>query len=58
MERFFHDIVRQQYNFNPPGAEVEEYDVNLDGVKALELKINPDITGGPAIASLAELRVA
>jgi len=54
----FHDIVRQQYNFSPPTTEVEEYDVNLDGVKALELKIVPDISGGPAIASLAELRLA
>ena len=54
----FSDIVRQQFNFNPPCTEVEEYDVNLDGVKALELKIIPDISGGAAIASLAELRVA
>ena len=54
----FHEIVRQQYNFNPPGTEVEEYDVNLDGVTAIELKIIPDIGGGPAIASLAELRLA
>jgi len=54
----FHDIVRQQYNFSPPSTEVEEYDVNLDDVKAFELKINPDIGGGPAIASLAELRLA
>jgi len=56
--KLFHDIVRQQYNFNPPGTEVEEYDVNLEGVMTLELKIIPDIGGGPAIASLAELRLA
>jgi hypothetical protein len=54
----FHDIVRRQFNFNPPSTEVEEYDVNLDGVKTLEVKIIPDLGGGPAIASLAELRVA
>ncbi len=54
----FRDILRQQYHFNPPGTEVEEYDVNLEGVAALELKITPDISGGPAIASLCELRVA
>jgi hypothetical protein len=54
----FHDIVRQQYNFSPPATEVEEYCVDLDGVKALELNIVPDISGGPTIASLAELRVA
>ena len=54
----FHDIVRQQYNFSPPTTEVEEYDVNLGGVKALQLKIIPDISGGTACASLAELRLA
>lgn len=54
----FKDIVRQQYNFSPPATEVEGYDVSLDGVRALELKIVPDIGGGPAIASLAEFRVA
>jgi hypothetical protein len=54
----FKDIVRQQYNFNPPGTEVEEYDIDLGGVTALELNIVPDISGGPAIASLAELRIA
>jgi hypothetical protein len=54
----YHDIVRQQYNFSPPTTEIEEYDVNLKGVKALELKIVPDISGGPAVASLAEFRLA
>jgi hypothetical protein len=54
----YRDIARQQYNFSPPSTEVEEYDVNLEGVKALEMKIVPDISGGPAIASLAELRLA
>ena len=56
----YREIVRQQYNFSPPGAarEVEDYDVDLDGVTALELKIVPDISGGSARASLAQLRVA
>jgi hypothetical protein len=55
----YREIVRQQYNFNPPeaGREVEDYDVNLDGVTALELRIVPDISGGSARASLAQLRV-
>jgi hypothetical protein len=53
------EIVRQQYNFNPPGAtrEVEDYDVELSGVTILELKIVPDISGGNARASLAQLRL-
>lgn len=56
----YREIVRQQYNFSPPEAtrEVEDYDIDLDGVTALELKVVPDISGGSARASLAQLRVA
>jgi hypothetical protein len=56
----YREIVRQQYNFSPPGVarELEDYDVNLDGVTALELKIVPNISGGTAQASLAQLRLA
>jgi hypothetical protein len=52
--------VRQQYNFSRPGAtsECEDYLVDLDGVTALELSIVPDIGGGPARASLNQLRLA
>jgi hypothetical protein len=55
----YRELVRQQYNFNPPQAarEIEEYEVNLDGVTALELRIVPDISGGSARASLAQLRL-
>ena len=56
----YREIVRQQYNFSPPEAapEVEDYDVDLDGVTALELSIVPDISGGSTRASLAQLRLA
>jgi len=54
----YYDIVRQQYNFNPPATETEEYDVNLGGVTVLQLRINPDISDGAALATLAELRLA
>jgi len=58
--RSYREIVRQQYNFSPPEAtrEVEDYNVELDGVTALEVKIIPDISGGSARASLAQLRLA
>jgi hypothetical protein len=58
--RSYREIVRQQYNFSPPGnaRELEDYSVHLDGVTVLELTIIPDISGGPARASLSELRVA
>jgi hypothetical protein len=56
----YREIVRQQYNFSPPGMtrEFEDYAVDLAGVTALELKIVPDISGGDARASVAQLRVA
>jgi hypothetical protein len=56
----YREILRQQYNFSPPGAtrEVEDYELNLDGVTVLEMKIVPDISRGSAVASLAELRIA
>ena len=56
----YREIVRQQYNFSPPetAREIEDYDVDLDAVTALELRLVPDISGGSARASLAQLRLA
>jgi len=53
------EIVRQQWNFNPPGTvrEVEEYQVQLSGVTTVELTIDPNISGGGARASLKNLRL-
>ena len=55
----YREIVRQQYNFSPPGStsECEDYDVEIDRVTALELTIVPDISGAPVCASLAQLRL-
>jgi hypothetical protein len=52
----YKQIVRQQYTFSPPSTtqQKEDYAVNLDGVTALELQINPDISRGMIPASLAE----
>ena len=54
------EVVRQQWNFNPDGStcEIEDYQVNLDGVSALELSIKPDLSRGEARATLAEWRIA
>jgi hypothetical protein len=54
------DVVRQQWNFSPPGTtrEAEDYQVDLSEAAALELQIVPDRSGGPARASLAAWRVA
>jgi hypothetical protein len=56
----YREIVRQQYNFSPPetAREIEDYDVDLEAVTGLELRIVPDISGGSAQASLALLRLA
>ncbi len=56
----YREIVRQQYNFSPPGMtdEFEDYTVDLNGVKVLELRIVPDISGGGTVASLTRLRIA
>ena len=56
----FREIVRQQWNFSPQGAtcETEDHRVDLSGVTVVELSIIPDISGGNAHASLAQLRLA
>ena len=56
----YREIVRQQYTFSPPGMtrELEDYTVDLVGATALELRIVPDISGGAARASIAQLRLA
>jgi hypothetical protein len=53
-------VVRQQFNFSPSGAttETEDYQVDLPGAAALELRIVPDVMGGAAVARLTELLVA
>jgi hypothetical protein len=55
-----HEIVRQQYTFSPPGTnqEIEDYTVELNRVTGLELEIVPDISGGGAYATLAQMRLA
>ena len=55
-----HDVVRQQWNFNPQGAtrQTEDLHVDLAGVTMLELSVIPDINGGDAPASLESLRLA
>jgi hypothetical protein len=56
----FREIVRQQWNFSPPHTtnEIEDHHVELPATKILELSIKPDISNGPAVASLACMRLA
>ena len=54
------EIVRQQWTFSPPEStrEIEEYCVDFPTVTLLELVIKPNIGGGPARASLKNLRLS
>jgi len=60
----FREVLRQQWNFSPHGTteEIEDYKVELNGVVALELKIDPDRSHDPKqskyVASLERLRLA
>jgi hypothetical protein len=56
----FREIVRQQWNFSPRGAtsETEDHRVELPAVTVLELSIVPDTSGGAAVASLEQMRLA
>lgn len=59
-EDAYREILRQQYHFSPPGTtrEIEHYEVRLNQLKVLELRIMPDIGGGEACAGLKQLRLA
>ena len=56
----FREIVRQQWNFSPTGStrEVEDFQVDLAGVTAIECDIKPSNQGSGAVASLSQLRLA
>jgi hypothetical protein len=58
--RSYREIVRQQYNFSPPGTtcQMEQYRVDIEGATVLELRVIPDVAGGAALASLSQLRLA
>jgi hypothetical protein len=53
------EIVRQQWNFNPQGStsEIEDYQVNLEGVGVVELEIKPDPNSPDVRATLSAWRM-
>ncbi|GFO53283.1 hypothetical protein GMSM_02900 [Geomonas sp. Red276] len=53
------EVVRQQFNFSPPGTTIEQesYEVDLSDVEALEIEINPDLSSPQGRATLARFRV-
>ena len=56
----YREILRQQFNFSPPHTtqEIEHYELKLNQLKGLELRIIPSIGGGEAYATLKQLRLA
>jgi hypothetical protein len=53
-------LFQQQWNFSPSGSttQIEDYQVELNGVWMLQLDIDPDISRGPTVATLASWRLA
>ena len=48
------EVARQQFTFSPAGSteEVEDFQVALDGVTVLELRLDPDRSHDPADAQM------
>ena len=55
----YREILRQEYNFSPPGTvfEREDWTVGADGVTHLRLWIKPDKSGHPCRASITSFAV-
>ena len=55
----YREILRQEYNFSPPGTvfEREDWSVGADGVTHLRLWIKPDKSGHPCRASITSFAV-
>ena len=53
------ELVRQEYNFSPPGTtlEREDWEVRAEGVTHLRLVITPDKGGKPCRATITSLAV-
>jgi hypothetical protein len=55
----YQELLRQQYTFSPGGStgQLETYNVDLHKVSVLELRLKPNISGGPDLATLKHIRV-
>ena len=55
--RTYRDLVRQEYNFSPPGTtfEREDWAISAEGVTHLRLQIRPDRAGGAGRARITSL---
>jgi F5/8 type C domain len=57
--RTYRELVRQEYNFSPPGTtlEHEEWSIKADAISHLQLRIKPDKGGQAGRATLTMLAV-
>ncbi len=55
--RTYREVLRQEYNFSPPGTtfEREDWAVPADGVTHLRLVVRPDKGGKPRLATITSL---
>jgi hypothetical protein len=55
--RTYRELLRQEYNFSPPGTtfEREDWSVKAEGVTHLRLSIRPDKGGKPCRATITSL---
>jgi hypothetical protein len=53
-------LIQQEWKFSPTGStiEIEDYEVDLNGVRMLQLVVSPEIRPGAAVATLASWRLA
>ncbi len=53
----YRELVRQEYNFSPPGTtlEHEEWSIGADAISHLQLRIKPDKGGKVGLATLTTL---
>jgi hypothetical protein len=53
-------LIHQEWNFDPTESiiQFEDYEVDLDGVRRLQLIVSPETKRGAAIATMASWRLA
>jgi hypothetical protein len=53
-------VSQQEWNFSPTGSiiQIEDHEVDLDGVRMLQLIVSPEIKCGAAVATMASWRLA
>jgi hypothetical protein len=59
-ERSYQELIRQEYNFSPPGTTWERESWSLPALKVsyLRFQINPDKGGKPCHATITSLRLS